>query len=310
MKMIFMGSSDYGMPVLKNLIAENFNIVSVYTKSDPITKIKLKQSNPIESLAISNQIPVHLPKKIDEKEIDLLTKIAPDIIIVAAYGLYLPPKIIDLPKFGCLNIHPSLLPKYRGPSPVISTILSDEKATGVSIIKINNKLDAGPMLKSQIVNRICNETAYDLTKRLFSIGSELLIDIIPRWIKNEISPISQKESDATFTKKITKSDGEIKWNLSSKEIYLKTLAYNPWPKTYSWWNGKRIILTKMELTSTKENNNVAPGTIIRTSSNKIAISTATTDLLLSTIQLEGKREISVQEFVPVSYTHLTLPTKA
>jgi len=292
-----MGSSDYGMPVLKNLIAENFNIVSVYTKSDPITKIKLKQSNPIESLAISNQIPVHLPKKIDEKEIDLLTKIAPDIIIVAAYGLYLPPKIIDLPKFGCLNIHPSLLPKYRGPSPVISTILSDEKATGVSIIKINNKLDAGPMLKSQIVNRICNETAYDLTKRLFSIGSELLIDIIPRWIKNEISPISQKESDATFTKKITKSDGEIKWNLSSKEIYLKTLAYNPWPKTYSWWNGKRIILTKMELTSTKENNNVAPGTIIRTSSNKIAISTATTDLLLSTIQLEGKREISVQEFV-------------
>lgn len=297
MKMIFMGSSDYGMPVLKNLIAENFNIVSVYTKSDPITKIKLKQSNPIESLAISNQIPVHLPKKIDEKEIDLLTKIAPDIIIVAAYGLFLPPKIIDLPKFGCLNIHPSLLPKYRGPSPVISTILSDEKATGVSIIKINNKLDAGPMLKSQIVNRICNETAYDLTKRLFSIGSELLIDIIPRWIKNEISPISQKESDATFTKKITKSDGEIKWNLSSKEIYLKTLAYNPWPKTYSWWNGKRIILTKMELTSTKENNNVAPGTIIRTSSNKIAISTATTDLLLSTIQLEGKREISVQEFV-------------
>ncbi|GIT15485.1 MAG: hypothetical protein CM1200mP37_0660 [Chloroflexota bacterium] len=202
-----------------------------------------------------------------------------------------------MPKFGCLNIHPSLLPKYRGPSPVISTILSDEKATGVSIIKINNKLDAGPMLKSQIVNRICNETAYDLTKKLFSIGSELLIDIIPRWIKNEISPISQKESDATFTKKITKSDGEIKWNLSSKEIYLKTLAYNPWPKTYSWWNGKRIILTKMELTSTKENNNVAPGTIIRTSSNKIAISTATTDLLLSTIQLEGKREISVQEFV-------------
>ena len=297
MKMIFMGSSDYGMPVLKNLIAENFNIVSVYTKSDPITKIKLKQSNPIESLAISNQIPVHLPKKIDEKEIDLLTKIAPDIIIVAAYGLFLPPKIIDLPKFGCLNIHPSLLPKYRGPSPVISTILSDEKATGVSIIKINNKLDAGPMLKSQIVNRICNETAYDLTKRLFSIGSELLIDIIPRWIKNEISPISQKESDATFTKKITKSDGEIKWNLSSKEIYLKTLAYNPWPKTYSWWNGKRIILTKMQLTSTKENNNVAPGTIIRTSSNKIAVSTATTDLLLSTIQLEGKREISVQEFV-------------
>ena len=297
MKMIFMGSSDYGMPVLKNLIAEKFNIVSVYTKRDPITKIKLKQSNPIESLAISNQIPVHLPEKIDEKEIDLLTKIAPDIIIVAAYGLYLPPKIIDLPKFGCLNIHPSLLPKYRGPSPVISTILSDEKATGVSIIKINNKLDAGPMLKSQIVNRICNETAYDLTKRLFSIGSELLIDIIPRWIKNEISPISQKESDATFTKKITKSDGEIKWNLSSKEIYLKTLAYNPWPKTYSWWNGKRIILTKMELTSTKENNNVAPGTIIRTSSNKIAISTATTDLLLSTIQLEGKREISVQEFV-------------
>ena len=297
MKMIFMGSSDYGMPVLKNLIAEKFNIVSVYTKRDPITKIKLKQSNPIESLAISNQIPVHLPEKIDEKEIDLLTKTAPDIIIVAAYGLYLPSKIIDLPKFGCLNIHPSLLPKYRGPSPVISAILSDEKATGVSIIKINDKLDAGPMLKSQIVNRNCSETAYDLTKRLFSIGSELLIDVIPRWIKNEISPISQKESDATFTKKITKSDGEIKWNLSSKEIYLKTLAYNPWPKTYSWWNGKRIILTKMELTSTKENNNVAPGTIIRTSSNKIAVSTATTDLLLSTIQLEGKREISVQEFV-------------
>jgi methionyl-tRNA formyltransferase len=297
MKMIFMGSSDYGMPVLKNLIAEKFNIVSVYTKRDPITKIKLKQSNPIESLAISNQIPVHLPEKIDEKEIDLLTKIAPDIIIVAAYGLYLPPKIIDLPKFGCLNIHPSLLPKYRGPSPVISAILSDEKATGVSIIKINDKLDAGPMLKSQIVDRNCSETAYDLTKRLFSIGSELLIDIIPKWIKNEISPISQKESDATFTKKITKSDGEIKWDLSSKEIYLKTLAYSPWPKTYSWWNGKRIILTKMQLTSTTENNNVDPGTIIRTSSNKIAVSTATTDLLLSTIQLEGNREISVQEFV-------------
>ena len=125
----------------------------------------------------------------------------------------------------------------------------------------------------------------------------MLIYVIPRCIKNEISPISQKESDATFTKKITKSDGEIKWNLSSKEIYLKTLAYNPWPKTYSWWNGKRIILTKMQLTSTKENNNVAPGTIIRTSSNKIAVSTATTDLLLSTIQLEGNREISVQEFV-------------
>jgi len=297
MKIIFMGSSDYGMPTLKNLIAKKFNIVSVYTKRDPITKIKLKQCNPIESLAISNEIPVHLPEKIDEKEIDLLTKIAPDIIIIAAYGLYLPPNIINLPKFGCLNIHPSLLPKYRGPSPVISAILSDEKTTGVSIIKINNKLDAGPILKSQIVDRNYNETAYDLTKRLFSIGSKLLIDIIPRWIKNEISPISQKESDATYTKKITKSDGEIEWNLSSKEIYLKTLAYDPWPKTYSWWNGKRIILSKIQLTSTKENHNVAPGTIIQTSSNKIAVSTATTDLILSTIQLEGKREISSQEFV-------------
>ena len=111
------------------------------------------------------------------------------------------------------------------------------------------------------------------------------------------SSILVRAGDTITGKKITKSDGEIKWNLSSKEIYLKTLAYNPWPKTYSWWNGKRIILTKMQLTSTKENNNVAPGTIIRTSSNKIAVSTATTDLLLSTIQLEGKREISVQEFV-------------
>ena len=182
MKMIFMGSSDYGMPVLKNLIAENFNIVSVYTKSDPITKIKLKQSNPIESLAISNQIPVHLPKKIDEKEIDLLTKIAPDIIIVAAYGLYLPPKIIDLPKFGCLNIHPSLLPKYRGPSPVISTILSDEKATGVSIIKINN-FSVGPastITGAFILNSILIEVASSsnwFSNWLYFLPSSLIFNV-------------------------------------------------------------------------------------------------------------------------------------
>jgi methionyl-tRNA formyltransferase len=171
-----------------------------------------------------------------------------DLFIIAAYGKIIPKEILDIPKYGTLNVHPSLLPKYRGPSPIQSFILSGEKETGVTIMLTDEQMDHGPIITKSEIRSTKSETYKELGEKLAKLGGKLLVETIPKWINGEIKPQEQDHLKATFTKKITKEDGLINLEIDSPEIIdRKVRAFTPWPGVYFFINGKRLIITKAEL---------------------------------------------------------------
>jgi methionyl-tRNA formyltransferase len=220
--------------------------------------------------SIKYQVKILQPEKLTRYALPV-TRYA--LFIVADYGKIIPKEILDIPKYGTLNIHPSLLPKFRGPSPIQSFILSGEEETGVTIIKMTEKVDAGPIIAQQKFS-IFNfqfSNYKDLKEKLAELGGELLIKIIPDWIEGKIKPQEQNYSQATFTKKITKKDGLIDLNENPQTIYKKFLAFTPWPSIYFFANDKRIIITDASFKKNK--------------------------FIIKKIKPEGKNEMSFEDFL-------------
>ncbi|MDO8435818.1 MAG: methionyl-tRNA formyltransferase, partial [bacterium] len=200
-----------------------------------------------------------------------ILKFKPDLIILAAYGQILPKEILDIPKYGSINVHPSLLPRWRGPSPIQSAILANDQKTGVSIIKMTEKVDKGPILGQKEIGLTGKETYLDLHNRLGEMGSNLLIEIIQKWIKDEIKPEPQDDSKAVYSKIIKKEDGKIDWEKPAEEIERKIRALNPWPGTYTIQQGKILKILKVEISNGK--------------------------LIIKEIQPEGKKPMSFEDFL-------------
>jgi methionyl-tRNA formyltransferase len=230
------------------ILKENGYIPSLIVTSPdkPKGRKMLITPPPVKIWALKNKIPYIQPEKLDQKEIcDVLRTL--DFFLVVAYGKILPENLLNLPKLGSLNIHYSLLPKYRGASPVESVILNGDIETGITIQKMEFKMDSGPIVAQEKIFIHSNEKTPDLRKRLIKIGGELLVKTLPIYIENKIKLIPQNETEATYCKKIKKEDGLIDLNDSSIKNYNKYRAYAIWPRTYFFKNGKRIIITKAKL---------------------------------------------------------------
>ena len=250
MKFVFFGTPDVASETLEILKGAGYLPTMIVTAPDrPAGRKMLLTPPPAKNWAIENNIPYVQPEKIKELELEKLKEA--ELFIVVAYGNILPEDLINLPRLGSINIHYSLLPKYRGASPVESAILNGDNETGVAIQQMEFKMDTGPILAVEKTPIGETETAPELRTRLVKIGGELLVNTLPKIIGGEITPIAQNEADATFCKKIKKEDGEIDPSGDAVSNYNKFRAYAKWPRTFFFKDGKRYIITNAVLEDEK-----------------------------------------------------------
>lgn len=296
---VFMGTPLFAIPSLKALInSELFNVSTVITQPDrPVGRNRVLQASPIKQLAIEQKIPVLTPDKVKHNSelLEQLKQISPDVIVVAAYGKILPLEILDLPKLGIVNLHASLLPKLRGASPIAGSILAGDNFTGITLMKMAEAMDTGPIIAtSQKVAIDPLDTTGSLSTKLAEIGANLLIESLPKYLAGTITPQPQDETQATYTKIIHKIDGLINWQTSAEEIVRKIRAYSPWPGSFTNFNGKLIKILQAEILT---ENPVAPGNVWQTSDKYPAIATPTGSLKIIKLQLEGKSATSGKDFL-------------
>lgn len=290
-----MGTPDFAVPVLSRLIDAGHEIVSVYSQPDrPSGRGRKLVATPTKQFAEEHEIEVKQPKSLrSEDECAALAELSPDVVVVAAYGIFLPPEALAVPALGCLNIHPSLLPKYRGPSPVVTAILNGDGETGVTIMKLDEGMDSGPVVVQKEVPIADMETAPELTRRLFDLGAHLLVDTLPSWASGDIQTTPQDESRATYTSLVKKEDGEIDWTCDASRIARMVRAYQPWPGTFTHWDGKQLKI----LVATSMSGDAPPGQVVGFDGCGVGIGTRDGLLAVNRLQSEGRRSSDAQDFV-------------
>jgi methionyl-tRNA formyltransferase len=299
-RIIFMGTPEFAVPSLEALIHGGYQVAAAYTQPDrKAGRGQQVASSPVKQLALSHGLDV---VQIDRFKVagtvEKLAALAPDLLVVAAFGLLLPPEVLDLPKLGCLNVHPSLLPRHRGASPITAAILQGDVVTGVTIMLLDAGMDTGPILNQREVPISNEDTTGSLGIKLAQVGAQLLMETLPLWIEGRIKPRPQDESGASYSKMIKKEDGEIDWRLSAKELWWKVRAFDPWPGCYTRWHDKRLKLVKvLPLHGEKS---YEPGKVIALPPPvpvTVGVETGDGVLGLVRLKLEGKRELSADEFV-------------
>jgi len=299
MKAVFMGSPAFAVPALQSLMSNQYDIRAVYTQPDKRTgRGQQLMSCPVKQFAVSQGLHVVQPETFKSSdEVFALANLQPDIIIVAAYGQILPDSLLQIPKHHCINIHPSLLPKYRGPSPVAAAILNGDAVTGATIMLIERRVDSGPIISQREIPVRDEDTTESLSERLSGLGAELLIETLPLWVAGKIQPRPQEEAQASYTRMEAKEDGRLDWNLPAVQLWRKVRAYYPWPGCFTEWKGLRLKITKaVAMNRWGEGNAGAVIALPRTSEARVAVRTPDGLLGLVTVQPEGKKPMSAGEF--------------
>lgn len=298
MKIVFMGTPDFAVPCLEKLIKADYHIVEVVTQPDrPKGRKREMTPPPVKAAALHHGIPVFQPEKLREKEaVEHIVALKPDLIITAAYGQILPKEIIELPRYGCINVHASLLPKYRGGAPIHKSIIDGEPETGVTIMYMAEKLDAGDILTQVRVLIEEEDHVGTLHDKLAEAGSDLLLETIPLLVKGEIAPKKQEESEVTYAWNIQREDEKINWNRSVREIYNQIRGLNPWPVAYSELEGQVFkIWWAKELK--QQQTQAEPGTILNVSPEGIDVACGEGVLRLLQVQPAGKKSMDVKDYV-------------
>lgn len=297
LRIVFMGTPQFAVPALEQLVLEGCDVAAVYTQPDKEAgRGRMPLAPPVKRAALALGLRVEQPVSLKQADaVQQLADFRPDVIVVAAYGKILPSGVLSLPPHGVLNIHPSLLPRFRGASPVASAILAGNQFTGVSVMLLDEGMDTGPVLARAQVSISLLDTAGSMTDKLARVGANLLLDVIPRWLKGELVAQAQDESQATLTRKFEKEDGEIDWSLPAKEISLRVRAFTPWPGTYTRWQGKQVKITRaVPLPAATA---VKPGQVVSLGEGKLGIGTGDGILGVLQVQLEGKREMTAAAFL-------------
>jgi methionyl-tRNA formyltransferase len=299
MIVVFMGSPAFALPALQSLMSNQYDIRAVYTQPDkPTGRGRQVMACTVKRFALSQGMKVIQPESLrGPREAEVLAAFKPDIIIVAAYGQILPAAVLEVPRYQCINIHPSLLPRYRGPSPVAAPILNGDGITGVSIMLIERKVDSGPILSQEEMAITDEDTTESLSQRLAVMGAGKLVETIPRWVQGQIEPVVQDDSRAIYTRMETKEDGLIDWNLPAVVLWRRVRGYHPWPGCYLDWKGGRLRVIKAIPLQDAEGGEM--GRVIslpRTAPARVAVRTADGLLGLISVQPEGKREMTAADF--------------
>ena len=299
LRVVFMGTPAFAVPALRALVERGHVVAGVYTQPDRRAGRGRKlTASPVKIFAEEHGLPVFQPRSLRQDVAAArseLADLAPDVVIVAAYGLFLPDEVLRLPRLGCLNIHPSLLPRHRGPSPVATAILDGDETSGVTIMLLDEGMDTGPILAQQETRIAADETAEELTERLFELGANLLVDSLDRWEQGQIVPTPQNDEDASVTRRLDREDGRIDWNESADRIARKVRAFTPWPSTFTRWRGRTVkVLSARSLDVSLDGT---PGTVVRIEDSTIAVLTGSGALAVHNIQIEGRLAMSPADFV-------------
>lgn len=296
LKIIFAGTPEFAKKALEKLLVSSHQIVAVYTQPDRPSGRGLKlKASAVKELALQNQLPIHQPASLkDTQEVENIKNYNADVMVVAAYGLLIPSNVLHLPRLGCINIHPSLLPRWRGAAPIQRTIHAGDKKTGVAIMQMDEGLDTGAIYAIKDYTLIPEETSQSLHDKLAELGGEALVETLDLLEKQKLIPQPQAIEHVTYAHKISKEEALIDWQQSAAEIDQVIRAFNPWPIAYTSWQGKNLRIWQAK--KLVENTSAAPRTIIRAAKEGIDIATGGGVLRLLQVQLPGGKVLSINDF--------------
>ncbi|MGN1050800.1 MAG: methionyl-tRNA formyltransferase [Acutalibacteraceae bacterium] len=293
MKVIFMGTPDFAVPSLEALVKNGYEVSAVFTQPDkPKGRKMIMTMPPVKETAIKYNIPVFQPNKLRSPEnTEIIKKINPDVIVVVAYGQILPESILKIPKYGCVNVHGSLLPKYRGAAPIQWAVIEGEEKSGVTTMLMDKGLDTGDMLLSREVKISEDETAGELFDRLSFIGGDLLIDTLSSLKKGSIVPKKQESGKSSYAKMLDKSIAKIDFSKSAREVHNLVRGLSPWPVAYTFIGGKKLKIYKTALSKKCGN----PGEIV--SLKPLTVACKDSSLQILEMQIEGKKRMTSKDFL-------------
>lgn len=294
-RIIFMGTPEFSLPGLSSLINEkDFEIVGVFTQTDkPVGREQKMTPPPVKRLALENNLTVYQPEKIKE-ELETIKNLQPDLIVVIAYGKIIPQSILDIPTYGCINVHASLLPKYRGAACLNAPILNGDSETGVTIMKMEAGLDTGPILRQATMKLEGKETLEDVHDTLAALGAEILIPTLKDFMAGKIEPQIQDESRASYIKTLKKENGKIDWKKPAVEIERMVRAYNPWPGTYGLDKEKIVKIISVDSNILKSNSHKIGEIFL--DNGRLAIQCGQEALVILKLQTAGKKIMTSEEF--------------
>lgn len=292
-----MGTSPFAVPSLKILLAKGENIVGVFTQPDKPQGRGLKiKISPIKGVALENHLPLFQQEKINRDEsVEIIKSLSPDLIVVAAFGQIISQRILDIPRFGSINVHASLLPRYRGAAPINRVILQGEKETGVTTILMDEGLDTGNILLQKKLEIFPEENAGELHDRLAFLGAAVLRETVERLKKGGLTSSKQDESEASYAPALEKEEGVIDWEKPAEKIYNHIRGMNPWPGAFTYLEGK--ILKVFHAKHVIQGSSHEPGKVVKASDEGILVATAEGHILLTEIQLENHKRMSSALFL-------------
>ena len=301
MKIVYMGTPDFAVAPLEAILKAGHEVSAVVTQPDKQKgRGKEVQMTPVKECALQHGIPVFQPVKIKEKEaVEQLSSYPADIFVVAAFGQILSEEILNMPRFGCINIHASLLPAYRGAAPIQWVILNGEKETGVTIQQMEKGLDTGDMLLKTVVPIDAKETGESLHDKLMEAGAWLVVDALSKIEKGEVIPQKQDDERSSYASKLTKSMGRINWEKDAKELERLVRGLNSWPSAYTFYRGKTLKIWEADVIEELEDGKYKnqPGCVAGVEKDYFDVATGKGILRIRSLQLEGKRRMTVREFL-------------
>lgn len=309
-KIVFMGTPAFSVPILEALIAENYEIVAVVTQPDrPVGRKKIMTPTPIKVAALKHNLLVLQPQKISGSvEMEKIIELQPDLLITAAFGQFLPQKLLNVPKKGAINVHASLLPKYRGGAPVHYAVIKGEKETGVSIMYMEKKMDAGAILSQRSLTITKNDDVGTLFDRLSVLGKELLIDTLPDLLDGKIEAVVQDESKVTFSPNIKPEEEMIDWTKEAKQVDYQVRGMRPWPGAYTIMDGIRVKIWDTE--PLEEKTDEKPGVIVKIERRALFVACGNhTVLKINEVQPSGRSRMTVMAYLTGIGSQLTIGEK-
>ncbi|PHS72953.1 MAG: methionyl-tRNA formyltransferase [Cycloclasticus sp.] len=296
MNIIFAGTPEFSVPALTSLIGSKHKVCAVYTQPDrPAGRGRKVQVSPVKQCALEAGIPIEQP--LDFKTADslnTLTSYEPDLMVVVAYGIILPVKVLDLPTHGCINIHASVLPRWRGAAPIQRAILSGDKETGITLMQMDKGLDTGDILSKVTVTIGSNDTSSTLHDKLSNLGADALMALLNDVEDDQLNPTQQLEADATYAHKLDKQEALLNWNKPSIEIQRTIQGYNPWPVAHTVLNGKSLRIWQAKLST--DRSDASPGHV-KASKNQLFVACADKYLEIIELQPANKRRMSTREYL-------------
>ena len=300
MRVIYMGTPAFSTPPLEQLVESGYQVVGVYTQPDkPAGRGRNVVASPIKAYAEERGLRVFQPTSLRNPDAyGELASFKPDIIVIAAYGRILPKEVVQLPPWGCVNVHPSLLPRHRGPSPVAFTLLEGDEVAGVTLMLLDEGMDSGPIITHEEEPILPQDTVGTMTDRLFQEGAKLLVRSLPLYFQGDLVPRPQEEAQATYARKLVKEDGNIQWGLAAVSLWRQVRAYAPWPGSYTRWRGR--LLKVLDAVPVPGGEGSPLGEVVLLESGAMApVGVVTGDgiLGLKRVQLEGKKDMDARDFL-------------